>query len=86
MNKTEEVVLALCDAEEEYAGLMTEYMEKQKNLPWHVRTYTDVKKMMEAEREADIMLVAESVSKSKNKEKNDVPRRLVMMVFQFLWI
>ena len=77
LNKTEEVVLTLCDAEEEYAGLMTEYMEKQKNLPWHVRTYTDVKKMMEAERETDIMLVAESVYCDEIRELE--PKRLIVL-------
>ena len=60
MKNSEEIILAFCDEEEEYAGLMTEYMERQKNLPWTVHTYTDKQKLMEEERNVDMLLVSES--------------------------
>lgn len=77
MKNTEEIILAFCDGEEEYAGLMTEYMERQKNLPWIIHAYTDVAKMMEAEREADVVLVAESVYREELKELQ--PKRLIVL-------
>lgn len=55
----QESILVLCDREEEYARLMSEFLEKQENLPWSVHTYTDVDKMMEVERRADLMVVSE---------------------------
>ena len=59
MKQEKEVILALCDGEEEYARLMTEYMEHQQ-LPWVIHTYTDVEKLLESEKEVDLLVVAES--------------------------
>lgn len=54
-------VMALCDTEEEYAQLMTEFMKKQKSLPWELHTYTNVDTMLHAERQGvDMLVVAES--------------------------
>lgn len=51
----------LCDPEEEYARLMTEYLKKQKDLPWELVTYTDVEELLEKEQEtAALLVVAES--------------------------
>lgn len=77
MKKEEEVILALCDGEEEYAHLMTEYMERQKNLPWSVHTYTDVTRLIEQEKEADILLVAESAYREELKELQ--AKRLIVL-------
>ena len=77
MKKEEEIILALCDGEEEYAHLMTEYMERQKNLPWSVHTYTDVSRLLAQEREADILLVAESAYRDELKELQ--PKRLIVL-------
>ena len=41
-------ILVLCDTEEEYAQLMTDYLQKQKGLPWELRTYTDVQELLSA--------------------------------------
>lgn len=54
-------ILALCDTEEEYAYLMTEYMRKQKDLPWEVRTYTSLEELLRAEWGFDLLVVSESV-------------------------
>ncbi|MCI9336363.1 MAG: hypothetical protein HFH93_02295 [Lachnospiraceae bacterium] len=50
-------VMALCDTEEEYAQLMTEFMEKRKNLPWELHTYTNVDRLLGAEKKGLAMLV-----------------------------
>ncbi|MBR6477159.1 MAG: hypothetical protein IKS85_01805 [Lachnospiraceae bacterium] len=75
--RSEEVVLALCDGEEEYAQLLTEYMEKQEHLPWTVHTYTDVDKLMEGEKDVDLLLVAESVFRDEIKSLS--PKRLIVL-------
>lgn len=54
-------ILALCDAEEEYAQLMTEYMRKQKELPWEVRTYTGPEELLREEQNFVLLVAAESV-------------------------
>lgn len=51
-------VMLLCDEEEEYAHLMAEFMERHKNLPWEVKTYTSVRDMLAMEKEGVEMLVA----------------------------
>lgn len=55
--KNEEKVLVLCDTEEEYAQLMTEFLKKHKNLPWKVHTYTGVEELLKVEKEPFEMLV-----------------------------
>ena len=41
--------LILCDTEQEYADLMTEFMRRQKGLPWEINTYTDVEELLKTE-------------------------------------
>lgn len=54
-------VMALCDTEDEYAQLMTEFMKKRKNLPWELHTYTNVDTLLETEEKGlDMLVVAES--------------------------
>lgn len=54
-------VMALCDIEEEYAQLMTEFMKKKKNLPWELHTYTNVDTLLDTEKPGiDMLVVAES--------------------------
>ena len=54
-------ILVLCDTEEEYAQLMTDFLKKQRNLPWELRTYTDVQELLRTELEQEsLLVVAES--------------------------
>jgi len=54
-------VMVLCDTEEEYAQLMTEFMKKRKNLPWELHTYTDVQDLISMEKqEMEMLVVSES--------------------------
>lgn len=54
--------LILCDTEEEYAGLMTDFLKLHKNLPWEIRTYTSIRVLLQEEKKSDItmLVVAES--------------------------
>lgn len=65
-------VMVLCDREEEYAQLMTEYIREHKELPWEIHTYTEVEHMYEEEKGCDISLlvVAESTYDEAMKELN----------------
>lgn len=54
-------IMVLCDSEEEYAQLMTEFLRKQKGLPWEIHTYTDMEKLLQEEKEKiSLLVVAES--------------------------
>ena len=43
-------LLVLCDVEEEYAQLMTEFLRGHKDLPWQIHTYTDPTGLMQQEK------------------------------------
>lgn len=77
MKETKEIVLAFFDGDEEYASQMTEYMMRQKSLPWSVHAYTELQPLIEQEKGVDILLVAESVYCEELKELQ--PARLVVL-------
>lgn len=56
-------LLILCDAEEEYARLMSDYLKTCPDLPWEIHTYTKVSKLIEMEKNTEIamLVVSESV-------------------------
>lgn len=55
-------IFVLCDAEEEYARLMTDYLKAQREVPWEIHTYTSVELLAQGEQNEDIamLVVAES--------------------------
>lgn len=61
-NKTKDI-LVLCDTEEEYATLMTDFLKSHKELPWEIHTYTAVDVLLQEEQKTEIsmLVVAESV-------------------------
>lgn len=60
--KEEEKLLVLCDDEEEYARLLTDFLQKQRDLPWRIHTYTGIDELMRSEKEPVMLLaVSESV-------------------------
>ena len=67
VQETREPVLVLCDREEEYAQLMTEFIRTHKEVPWKVHTYTDVEELLHRERDCpiDVMAVSESTYQEK---------------------
>ncbi len=61
-----DLTLLICDREEEYLRLMTEYVLKQQGLRWQVRAYTDPEEMKRREagrkeEKGDILLFSENV-------------------------
>jgi len=70
--------MALCDVEEEFAQLMTDFLNKRKSLPWELHTYTNVEDMLGVEqREIEMLVVAESAF-CQNLQ-NLSPKRLVVL-------
>lgn len=55
-------LLVLCDVEEEYAQLMTEFLRGHKDLPWQIHTYTEPEGLLQQEKNVPIsmLVVAES--------------------------
>ncbi len=45
-----EAVMVLFDREEEYARLLSEFLRRQKELPWEIHTYTKMEELLERER------------------------------------
>lgn len=78
--KEEEKVLALCDTEEEYAQLMTEFLKKQKELPWKIHTYTQVEELVKTEGDAfELLAVSESAFLASPFLQELQPRRIVIL-------
>ena len=78
MKKGNGKVMALCDTEEEYAQLMTEFMGKRKNMPWELHTYTNVDKLLQSEEKGLAMLVvAESAYRRELEELS--PQCLIVL-------
>lgn len=59
--KEKEKILALCDSEEEYAQLMTEFLKRQRDLPWKIHTYTSAEQLLKEEKSSpELLVVSES--------------------------
>lgn len=53
--------MALCDTEKEYAQLMTEFLKKDRELPWEIHTYTSVQELIKEEKSVpELLVVSES--------------------------
>lgn len=71
-------ILALCDEEEEYAQLMTEFIKKKKNLPWELHTYTSSAQFIREEKdEIAVLVVAESTYTEEMRKRN--PKCIVIL-------
>lgn len=78
MKEKNSKVMVLCDTEEEYAQLMTEFMKKRKNLPWELHTYTNVQDMLSMEKSSiEMLVVAEAAYKPELQAMN--PGRFVIL-------
>lgn len=69
MRDRKNAVLVLCDAEEEYAQLMTEFIKKRRELPWTVHTYTDAEEMLRGEGETETPISLLVVAEDSYQEK-----------------
>ena len=76
--KEGEEVMVLCDPEEEYAQLMTEFLKKHKDLPWKIRTYTSVEDLLRTEKAAVGLLVVSETAYSEELQSIQTPRIIVL--------
>lgn len=59
--KSEERIMVLCDTEDEYAQLMTEFLKKNRDLPWKIHTYTNIQELVKEEKkDPELLVVSES--------------------------
>lgn len=65
MKETKNAVLVLCDAEEEYAQLMTEFMKKHRELPWAIHTYTSAEEVLKEELPVTVLVASEGTYREK---------------------
>lgn len=79
LDTMEDSILVLCDTEEEYAQLMTEFLKEHKDIPWKIHTYTDVAHLLreEAKEKINMLVVAESVYSEEFKKLQ--PERTVIL-------
>ena len=49
-----EAVMVLFDREEEYARLLSEFLRRQKELPWEIHTYTKMEELLEREKNGKV--------------------------------
>lgn len=79
MKNKEKDVLVLCDSEEEYAVLMTEFVKARKEIPWEIHTYTEVAALLQEEcnQKVAVLVIAESSYTEEVKEL--APERMVIL-------
>ena len=71
-------IMVLLDTEEEYARLMTEFLSKQKSLPWELHTYTNAGELLQEEKDrVALAVVAESTCSEEIQRL--FPDRLVVL-------
>lgn len=66
MSRESKKTMVLCDEEEEYAQLLTEFLKKQRDIPWLIRTYTSAEELLAGEKEGvDFLVISESAYSEK---------------------
>lgn len=79
MKDTGRGVLILCDREEEYAYLMTEFIRSRDGLPWQLRTYTDAEELKRREEKGGIHVLAVAESIFCEELRSLEPGRIVLL-------
>lgn len=72
-------LLVLCDEEEEYARLMTEFLKGKKDLPWEIHTYTDTEELVRGEKGVEVALLVVSESAYREDMQELRPCRTVVL-------
>ena len=72
-------IIVLCDKEEEYAQLMSDFLRRHKEIPWEIHTYTGSEELLKGEEKESvtILVVAESTYTEEMKSLN--PLRIVIL-------
>lgn len=71
--------MALCDTEEEYAQLMTEFLRKHKELPWELHTYTSARDLFAGEQQGPLSMLVVAESAYTEEMRKLQPGRLVVL-------
>lgn len=79
MKNKEKDVLVLCDSEEEYAILMTEFMKTHREIPWEIHTYTATASMLQVERNQKIAVLVIAENSYTEEVKGLAPGRIVIL-------
>lgn len=79
MRESTRDVLVLCDAEEEYARLMTDFLKARKDLPWEIRTYTSADLLLQGEKKSEIAMLVVAESTYEEELQMLEPQRLVIL-------
>lgn len=74
-----EHIMALCDTEEEYAQLMTEFLKRHRDLPWELHTYTDIMELMQEERRGSLSMLVVSETAYSEELKGLQPSCMVVL-------
>ncbi len=75
----EKSVLVLCDTEEEYAQLMSDFLKGNHNMPWEIHTYTNIDTLLLEERDQNIrMLVVAETAYSKELEQLNAEKCVIL--------
>lgn len=72
-------VMVLCDTEEEYAQLLTEFLKRHKDLPWELHTYTSVEELLLREQHQSVSMLVVAESTYTEEIKKLQPDRLVVL-------
>lgn len=72
-------LMVLCDTEEEYAQLMTEFLKRHKEIPWEVRTYTSQAELLKGEEQGSITMLVVAESTYTEEMKALQPTRIVVL-------
>lgn len=72
-------VMVLCDTEEEYAQLLTEFLKRHKDLPWELHTYTSVDELLLREQHQPVSMLVVAESTYTEEIKKLQPDRLVVL-------
>lgn len=79
MKESDGKVMALCDTEEEYAWLMTEFLKRHKDLPWELHTYTSVEELLAGEQYCPVSMLVVSESAYTEELQKLQPGRTVVL-------
>lgn len=79
MKGSDRNVMALCDTEEEYARLMTEFLRRHKDLPWELHTYTSVEELLEGECHCPVAMLVVAESAYTDEMQRLQPGRTVVL-------
>jgi len=74
-----ECIMALCDTEEEYAQLMTEFLKRHRDLPWEIHMYTDIMELMRTETKGALAMLVVSEGAYREELKALQPSCMVVL-------